>query len=106
MVSAVRWAVMGAAEIWRSVAVTGNFCPPQGGVVLGVVVPPAVIVFPGDLPGLQLLGLLFIVLLLGLLDERIDLGRVVAITRCSRGEGEILDFLYGDGSHILCFLPR
>lgn len=30
----------------------------MSGVVLGVVVPPAVIVFPGDLPGLQLLGLL------------------------------------------------
>lgn len=44
--------------------------------------------------------------LLGLLDERIDLGRVVAVTRCGRGEGEILDFLYGDGSHVLCFLPR
>ena len=36
----------------------GDFDPFPGGVVLGVVVPPAVVVLPGDFSGLQLLGLL------------------------------------------------
>ena len=36
----------------------GDFDPFPGGVVLGVVVAPAVVVLSGDLPGLQLLGLL------------------------------------------------
>ena len=35
----------------------GDFDPSPGSVVLGIVVPPTVIVLPGDLPGLQLLGL-------------------------------------------------
>ena len=40
--------------------------------------------------------------LLRLLDERVDLGRVVSVACGGGGEGELLDFLYGDGSHDSC----